>query len=86
VADEGEVNPMTPAQLEHLANAVRVSLQNRTCCPKHATDVLLHILASFALDSGQNDPQKAARIFERAASNLTKRIRRGEFTLVRAPG
>jgi hypothetical protein len=75
---------MTESEIEALSNEVRRLLQQRTCCPHHAGDVLLCVMASFALDDAGDDIERAARTVQRSAKNLSKHIRKGAFKLLRA--
>jgi len=74
---------MTSDEVDALSNELRAQIQERTCCPAHAGDVLLQIMASFVLDGAQDDNQKAAREVERVAKNLAKRIRAGKYVVTR---
>lgn len=72
---------LTPGEVQALANELRITLQQRTCCPRHAADVCLHILAGFALDDADQNTAVAARGLTNAAAGLASKIRRGAFVL-----
>jgi hypothetical protein len=74
---------LTQEQIELLANEMRQILQARTCCPLHAGEVLMRVMVAFVLDDAHDDPARAARALERATARLAKRVRRGDFVVVR---
>lgn len=74
---------MTGAEIEQLANELRVVIQHRTCCPEHAGELLLMMMAGFALDDARQDRFKAAATMRRAVKGLANQIEQGKYTLVR---
>jgi hypothetical protein len=74
---------MSPAQVEQVANELRVLLRERTCCPEHAGQVLLHVMAGFCLDDADDDRHRAATKLRRAAKVLADDIAAGRFLVMR---
>lgn len=77
------MNTMTSAQIEQLANELRVLLQQRTCCPKHASELLLMMMAGFAMDDANDDRHKAASMIRREAKALASQIEAGRYNVLR---
>lgn len=75
---------MTPEAIEILANELRLLIQQRTCCPQHAGDVLLQVMAGFCLDSASSDRHKAASAVRRAVKALANDIELGRYTVIRS--
>lgn len=75
---------MSAADIELLANELRLTIQASSCCPLHASEVLMHVMASFVLDSHGDSATRAAAEFTRAAQVFASRIRRGDYFVVRA--
>lgn len=73
---------MTGEQIELLANELRVTIQQRTCCPEHASELLLMMMAGFALDDAGQNRHKAAAALRRAAKQLASQIETGKYTVV----
>lgn len=74
---------MTQHEIEDVANELRVMLQQRTCCPVHAGDVLLVIMAGFALDDTRGNLVKAAASIRRAAQGLARQLESGRYSVAR---
>lgn len=74
---------MTDNEVERLANELRAEITKRTCCPLHAGEVLLLVMAGFALDDAGDDHLKAARTMERGARELVKLLRSGNLQVLR---
>lgn len=72
---------MTAAEITGLANELRKLIQERTCCVKHAGDVVCTVLGGFALDMAGNKPEEAARIIRREAKLIAWEIRNGNFVM-----
>jgi len=75
---------MSEAEMEQLANELRLVLQDRTCCPGHASSVCFRMLAAFALDDANDNRTKAAATLTRTAQQLAKEIRRGTYYVLRS--
>lgn len=75
---------MTAQQIEVLANELRVLIQKRTCCPQHAGDVLLQVMAGFFLDSASHDRHQAAAAVRRAAKAVAEDIAVGRYAVIRS--
>ena len=74
---------MTLAEMESLAHELRVLVTERTCCPAHASDVLLWVLAGFALDSAEDCPSGAAEQLLAGAKQVAHQLITGQFKIVR---
>lgn len=74
---------MTQERIIALSNEIRAEITKRTCCPLHAGEVLLMVMAGFALDDAGDDHLKAARTVERGARELVKLLRSGQFQVLR---
>lgn len=74
---------MTPAEVERVAHEVRLVIQQRTCCPLHAGEVLMHVLAGFALDDASDNSHEAAATIMRGAREYAGRVRAGKFRVLR---
>jgi len=74
---------MTPADVERVAHGVRLQIQQATCCPRHATDVLLLVLAGFALDDAGDNAHQAAATLVKASKQLASRVRSGQLKVLR---
>ncbi|HEY0684683.1 MAG TPA: hypothetical protein VGD45_20270 [Steroidobacter sp.] len=75
---------MTPADIERVAHEVRLQIQQSTCCPLHAGEVLMHVLAGFALDDANDNPHQAAATIMRGAKEYAQRVRTGRFVVMRS--
>lgn len=75
--------PMTHDDIERVANELRQCLQDRTCCPWHAIQVCMTVLAGFALDDAENDLSKAASNIRAVLRSFAAEIERGRFAMVR---
>lgn len=75
---------MSPADVERVAHEVRLLIQQSTCCPLHAGDVLMHVLAGFALDDANDNPHKAAATIMKGAKQCAQRVRTGRFVVMRS--
>ena len=78
-----ETVTMTHQQIEQLVNELRIAIQGRTCCPEHAGEVLLMVMAGFALDDAGDNRNKAAAAIRRAAKDLANKIETGQFAILR---
>lgn len=78
------MNTMTPADVERVAHAIRLEIQQRTCCPSHAGDVLLLVLAGFALDDANDNGIQAAATIMCGAKQVAGKVRSGRFKVLRA--
>lgn len=75
---------MTPADVERVAHEVRLLIQQSTCCPLHAGQVLMHVLAGFALDDANDNPHKAAATIMKGAKQYAQLVRTGGFVVMRS--
>lgn len=74
---------MTPNEIDLAAHQMRTWLQEHTCCPSHAADVLLLVLAGFTLDDADDNVHEAAATLKRVSRDLAERIRKGEIAMAR---
>lgn len=74
---------MTTSEIEQVANELRVAIQQRTCCPRHAAELLLMMMAGFAMDDANDDRRKAASMIRREAKALASQIEAGRYNVVR---
>lgn len=81
---EDERATLSEAEMELLANEFRLLLQQRSCCPGHASSICLRMLAAFSLDDAKDNRTKAAATLTRAAQQLAQQIRRGNYFVVRS--
>lgn len=75
--------PMTDAEMMQLANDVRRLLQQQTCCPLHAGEIILHVIAGFVLDDTKDDREKAAAMLTRIANIVALDLRAGRYVVIR---
>jgi hypothetical protein len=78
-----EQSAMTPQDVEVLAHNLRLYIQSETCCPHHAGEVLLRVLAGFALDDAEDDKHEAAATLVKGVKQCANKIRSGEFSMLR---
>jgi hypothetical protein len=71
------------AELTHMANQLRMLLQDATCCPVAAARVCEVLLATFIIDLHFHDPAAAADAMEEVGKAVADQIRRGAITIVR---
>jgi hypothetical protein len=74
---------LTGEQMDALAHEMRLLLQERACCPGHASAVCVRMLAGFALDDADDNTTKAAATLTRVAHQIAGEIRRGKYFMVR---
>lgn len=70
------------ASATEIANGIRMSLRQHICCPAHAMEVALVLLAGLALDIGKQ-PSKAARLIERHASAIARSVKHEKITMAK---
>lgn len=75
---------MTQNDVERVAHEMRLRIQASTCCPQHAGDVLLHVMAGFALDDASDNAHAAAATIMRGAKQIAGKVRAGQFKVLRA--
>lgn len=80
----GNKAPMRLDDFERVAHEVRLLAQERTCCPHHAGETLMLVLAGFALDDTDDDPHQAAAKILREAKRFAHAVRTGQFRMNRS--
>lgn len=81
--DTKDTHGMSQAAIETIANEIRAVIQERTCCAAHAGEMLMFVMAGFALDDAEDDRAAAGVMIRREADALAKRIEGGTYTMVR---
>lgn len=75
---------MSPADVERVAHEIRLQIQRTTCCPLHAGEVLMRVLAGFALDDANDNPHKAAAAIMKGAKQYAQLVRTGGLVVMRS--